>query len=174
MSAVDCCTPKCDHPLVKMQIRLFRPQDTDQIAQLFHQTVHEINRRDYSSNQCLAWSPKDIYFRDWEKVCSSRYTFVAEIKDAIVGFGELEANGHIDCFYCHKDYQRCGVGSKIYQAMEKKAIELGFQRLFTEASMTAKPFFQHLGFVVIIEQQVSCRGETFTNYAMEKFLSRKI
>jgi putative acetyltransferase len=153
-----------------MQIRLFRPQDTDQIAQLFHQTVHEINRRDYSSNQCLAWSPEDIYFRDWANICSSRYTFVAEIETVIVGFGELEANGHIDCFYCHKDYQRCGVGSQIYRAIEEKAMELGLQRLFTAASITAKPFFQHLGFATITEQQVTCRGETFTNYAMEKFL----
>ncbi len=171
MPAVDCCTPKCDRPLVKMQIRLFRPQDTAQIAQLFHQTVHQINRRDYSSNQCLAWSPEDIYFRDWATVCASHYTFVAEIKNAIVGFGELEANGHIDCFYCHKDYQRCGVGSQIYRAIEEKAIELRLERLFTEASITAKPFFQHLGFVTITDRQVICRGETFTNYAMEKFLN---
>ena len=154
-----------------MQIRLFRPQDTDQIAQLFHQTVREINRRDYARNQCLAWSPEDIYFRDWAKICASRYTFVAEIETVIVGFGELEANGHIDCFYCHKDYQRCGVGSQIYQAIEEKAVDLGLDRLFTAASITAKPFFQHLGFVIIAEQQVTCRGETFTNYAMEKFLN---
>ncbi len=154
-----------------MQIRLFRCQDTAQIAQLFHHTVHEVNSRDYSSSQCLAWSPEDIYFRDWAKICASHYTFVAEIGDAIVGFGELEANGHIDCFYCHKDYQRCGVGSQIYRAMEEKGVELGLQRLFTAASITAKPFFQHLGFVTITEQQVTCRGEIFTNYAMEKFLN---
>ncbi len=154
-----------------MQIRLFRPEDTDQLALLFHQTVHEINRRDYSSSQCLAWSPKDIYFRDWANLCASRYTFVAEIESVIVGFGELEANGHIDCFYCHKDYQRCGVGRQIYRVIEEKAIKLGLERLFTEASITAKPFFQHLGFVIIAEQQVTCRGETFINYAMEKFLN---
>lgn len=154
-----------------MQIRLFRSEDTTQIAQLFYQTVHQINRRDYSSKQCLAWSPEDIYFRDWANLCASRYTFVAELGDVIVGFGELEANGHIDCFYCHKDYQRCGVGSQIYGAIEEKAVELGLERLFTEASITAKPFFQHLGFVTITEQQVTCRGEIFTNYAMEKFLN---
>ena len=152
-----------------MQIRLFRPQDTDQIAQLFHQTVHQINRRDYSSSQCLAWSPEDIYFRDWATVCASRYTFVAEIENAITGFGELEANGHIDCFYCHKDYQRCGVGSQIYQAIEEKAVEFGLKRLFTEASITAKPFFQHLGFVIITEQQVSCRGKLLLTTLWKSF-----
>ena len=32
------------------------------IAQLFHQTVYEINCRDYSRNQCMARSPEDICF----------------------------------------------------------------------------------------------------------------
>jgi putative acetyltransferase len=88
----------------------------------------------------------------------------------IAGFGELETNGHIDCFYCHKNYQRRGVGSQIYQAIEVKALELSMSRLFTEASITAKPFFQRLGFSVVKEQEVTRRGETFINYAMEKFL----
>ncbi|NMG09559.1 GNAT family N-acetyltransferase [Brasilonema sp. UFV-L1] len=153
-----------------MEIRLFRTQDTEQIAQLFHETVREINIRDYSNNQVKAWAPDDIYFRNWSEVCLKRFTYVADDKGIIVGFGELESNGHIDCFYCHKNYQRRGVGSQIYQAIEAKALELGLDCLFTEASITAKPFFQNMGFSVVKEQQVTRRGETFTNYAMEKFL----
>lgn len=154
-----------------VKIRLFRPKDVDQIARLFHNTVREINIRDYSSSQVKAWAPDNFDFRNWLEVCLSRYVYVAEKDGIIVGFGELELNGHIDCFYCHKDYQRCGVGSQIYRAIEQKAMELGLQRLFTAASITAKPFFQHLGFVTITEQQVTCRGELFTNYAMEKILA---
>jgi putative acetyltransferase len=153
-----------------MKIRLFHQQDTEQVAQLFHETVRKINIRDYSTSQVKAWAPDDIYFRDWSNVCSNRFTYVADEEGAIIGFGELESNGHIDCFYCHKDYQCRGVGSQIYQAIESKAIELGLNRLFTEASITAKPFFQRLGFSVMKEQQVTSRGETFINYAMEKFL----
>ena len=150
-----------------MKVRLFCQQDADQIAQLFHATVREINIRDYSSNQVKAWAPDNIYFRDWAEVCSNRFTYVADKEGVIVGFGELEPNGHIDCFYCHKDYQRCGVGSQIYQAIEAKALELGLNRLFTEVSITALPFFQRMGFSVVKEQQVKCRGESFINYAME-------
>ena len=153
-----------------MQIRLFRTQDTEQIAQLFHETVREVNIRDYSNNQVKAWAPNDIYFRNWSEVCLKRFTYIADEEGIIVGFGELEPNGHINCFYCQKNYQRRGVGSQIYQAIEAKALELGLARLFTEASITAKPFFQHMGFSVVKEQQVTRRGETFTNYVMEKFL----
>ncbi len=107
-----------------MKIRLFAKQDTEQVARLFHETVREINIRDYSSAQVEAWAPDDIYFRDWEKICSNRFTYVADDEGAIcrrhqapliAGFGELESNGHIDCFYCHKNYQRCGVGSLIFE-----------------------------------------------------------
>jgi putative acetyltransferase len=153
-----------------MKIRPYQPQDAAQIAQLFHDTVHHINIRDYSSSQVQAWAPDNLDFRNWVEVCLSRYVYVADDDGLIIGFGELELDGHIDCFYCHKDYQRRGVGRKIYQAIEEKALSLGLIRLFTEASITARPFFQNMGFVVVTEQQVSRRGETFINYAMEKKL----
>lgn len=153
-----------------IKIRLFEAQDAEQIARLFYETVREINSRDYSSAQVRAWAPDNIYFRNWAEVCSSRFTYVADDEGAIAGFGELEPNGHIDCFYCHKNYQGCGVGRQIYQAIESKAVELLVGRLFVEASITAKPFFHRMGFSVVQEQQVTRRGETFINYSMEKLL----
>jgi len=153
-----------------IKIRLFEAQDAEQIAQLFHETVREVNVCDYSSNQVRAWAPDDIHFRNWMEVCSNRFTYVADDQGVIAGFGELEPNGHIDCFYCHKNYQRCGVGRQIYRAIEAKAIELFVSRLFTEASITAKPFFQRMGFSVVNKQEVTRRGEIFVNYAMEKLL----
>ncbi|MEM6837961.1 MAG: GNAT family N-acetyltransferase [Cyanobacteria bacterium P01_C01_bin.120] len=152
------------------KIRLFEAQDAEQIAQLFHGTVREVNRRDYSSHQVRAWAPDDIHFRNWIEVCSSRFTYVADDAGVIMGFGELEPNGHIDCFYCHKDHQHRGIGKQIYRAIEAKAAESSISRLFTAASITAKPFFQRMGFSVIKEQQVIRRSTTFINYAMEKRL----
>ena len=153
-----------------IKIRLFEAQDAEQIARLFHKTVREVNVSDYSSNQVRAWAPDDIHFRNWVEVCSNRFTYVADDEGVIAGFGELEPNGHIDCFYCNKNYQRCGVGRQIYRAIEAKAVELPVSRLFTEASITAKPFFQRMGFSVVKEQEVTRRSETFINYAMEKLL----
>ncbi|WP_414756472.1 GNAT family N-acetyltransferase [Anabaena sp. CCY 9910] len=153
-----------------MKIRLFHIQDAEQIALLFHQTVREVNIRDYSNNQVIAWAPDNIHFRDWAKICSERFTYVADDQGVIAGFGELELNGHIDCFYCHKNYLGMGVGRKIYSAIETKADELGISRLYTEASITAKSFFLRMGFSIIREQQVERRGEYFINFAMEKFL----
>ncbi len=153
-----------------MEIRLFEPEDTKQIAQLFHDTVRLINIQDYSQKQVNAWSPDELNFRDWRDICASRFTYIAIANEQIVGFGELEADGHIDCFYVHYQYQRQGVGSKIYQAIEIKTRELKLTRLYTEASITAKPFFINQGFIVIKQQQVFCRGVAFINFLIDKFL----
>lgn len=154
-----------------MEIRPFEPEDAFSIAQLFHDTVRTVNRRDYSLAQVSAWAPDAIDFRNWAEVCNDRQTYVAVIEGEIVGFAELEPNGHIDCFYCHKNYQRRGVGRQLYAAIEANAIHLHLTRLFTESSITARPFFEQMGFAIVREQQVMRRGQIFTNYAMQKFLN---
>lgn len=153
-----------------MLIRRFRPEDAEQIAHLFHDTIHSINLGDYSLAQVQAWSPDDLYFRDWETACGDRLTYVAENSGQILGFGELKPEGHIDCFYCHKNHIGKGIGSQIYQAIETQAKALGLTTLSVDASITAKAFFQKMGFSVIHSQQVQRRGETLTNYRMQKSL----
>lgn len=154
-----------------MRIRLFQPEDAPEVALLFHHTVRTINIQHYSQQHVEAWSPDNIYFRNWNKICSSRFTYVAQEKEKIIGFGELEADGHIDCFYVHHRYQRQKIGSSIYQAIETKAKELSLARLFTEASITAKPFFMRQGFDLLDRQQVFCRGQMLINFVMEKKLA---
>lgn len=157
------------HSIPKYQIRRFQTSDAQEIAQLFHDTVRNINIRDYSLSQVQAWAPDEINFRHWATECSHYFTYVADLNGTIIGFGELASNGYIHCFYCHHQYQGCGVGRQIYQAIETQALQQQLRRLYTEASITAKPFFQRMGFSIVKEQGVSRCGETFTNYLMEKF-----
>lgn len=153
-----------------MQIRKYEIADTEQIVQLFYDTVHQINIRDYTKAQVDAWAPKDIDIENWTKSLSNKFTFVAEDGEIIAGFGELETNGHIDCFYCHKDFQRKGVGTQILEHIESKAKDLGINKIFTEASITAKPFFERHKFIAIKKQEVERRGQKLINFVMEKNL----
>lgn len=154
-----------------MLIRLYQVDDTAEIMQLFYNTVHEINIRDYTSAQIEAWAPKSLNTEFWQQGLSSKFTHVAVENNKIAGFGELEANGHIDRFYCHQKFQRQGVGTKILEQIESKAKSLGVKQLFTEASITAKPFFISKGFVVVKMQEVERRGEKLVNFVMKKPLN---
>jgi putative acetyltransferase len=69
------------------------------------------------------------------------------------------------------DHQRCGVGRAMLAALVVEAGRLGVARLFTEASITARPFFERQGFTLIAVQEVACRGALFVNYRMERLLT---
>jgi len=128
-----------------MILRRFELRDVEQIARLFHDTIHIVNLADYTEQQVEAWAPADIHFRNWAEFCSNRWTVVAEEDGLVVGYGQLEANGHIDHFYVHDRHQRKGVGSRLHAAIETEARRLNCARLFTEASITARPFFERMG-----------------------------
>jgi putative acetyltransferase len=153
-----------------LEIRFFIHEDAAEVAQLFHDTVREVNVKDYSLAQVEAWAPADLSFRNWSETCAKKLTYVAFLNRTLVGFAELEYNGKIGCFYCHKDYQRQGIGRKLYQKLETTARELYLPCLQVEASITAKPFFDYLEFSIIRKQQVYCRGQQLINYLMKKQL----
>jgi GNAT superfamily N-acetyltransferase len=153
-----------------MRVRTYKLGDTREIVKLFYDTVHEVNIRDYTKAQVDAWAPVDIDIETWSKSLSSKFTFVAEEGEKIAGFGELEANGHIDRFYCHKDFQGKGAGTQILAKIELQAQSLGIKKLFTEASITAKPFFESKGFIAVKQHEVERKGQKLINFAMEKII----
>jgi len=151
-------------------IRKYIESDFAEILSLFYHTVHEVNVRDYSPEQIAVWAPENPDQNRWRDSLSSKMTYVAEANSKVVGFGELETSGHIDRFYIHKNFIRQGVGSALYKTIENQAKSLSVERLFLEASITAKPFFASQGFNVIKEQFVQVRGVSMVNFLMEKNL----
>jgi len=154
----------------KVAIRLYQDADLPAIMTLFRDTVRRVNIRDYSSEQVLAWAPEAMDADRWRRRLEDAWTAVAELAGQVVGFGNLEANGHIDFFYTHADFQGCGIGREVLTAIEAQARRTKLARLVTEASITARPFFEKFGFVVLEPQEVECRGQKFVNYRMEKQL----
>jgi putative acetyltransferase len=89
----------------------------------------------------------------------------------MAGFISLEWDGHIDLLYIHPDFQSRGVASMLLWRLEASAEARGLVRLFTEASITAKPFFERRGFRVIAAQTVLRRGQALANFRMERRLA---
>ena len=170
--------PTGPHPLGNLQMTVRRQSpilvrdatsdNANDIAQLFYETVRHVNSRDYSREQIDAWAPSVRPASSWVERQATRETYVALIVEKIVGFAELIKTGQIDCFYCHKDHQRCGVGTALLGAVKAESRRLGHQKMFAEVSLTALPFFEHQGFRVVREQEVEVRGVSMTNFLMEQ------
>jgi GNAT superfamily N-acetyltransferase len=140
--------------------------------QLFFETVRTINRRDYTQEQVEAWAspPQSQDVARWEARQETRTVFVAEEAGTLCGFAEWEPNGHIDCFYVHKDWQGKGVGSQLMEAIFALAREQQCEHLLVEVSLTAHGFFERKGFQTLFKQEVIVRGVSLSNYKMELHL----
>ena len=74
--------------------------------------------------------------------------------------------------FVHARFQGRGVATALLRQVEAAALEAGLSRVFTEASITARPFFLSRGFELIAEQTVECEGQWLTNFRMHKRLAR--
>jgi putative acetyltransferase len=150
-----------------------RPYQTDDVAglvALFRTSVRSIGRRDYTDSQVQAWAPDLIDHDAFARRCAAKSTWIAECERRIAGFSDIEPDGHVDMLYVHPDFQRRGVARALLTHIERLARARGLDRLYTEASITACPVFEAIGFRVIAPQTVIARGESMTNYRMEKRL----
>ncbi|CAK1730099.1 putative acetyltransferase [Vibrio crassostreae] len=153
-----------------VRIRNYQPSDNKALWEIYFHTVRNINVRDYSQEQAEAWAPSDFDSELWDKCLRRIQPFVAELDGRVVGYTDLQPNGLIDHFFCHHEYQGKGVGRALMEHVFSVGRVRGVSRYFSEVSITARPFYEHLGFKVVNEQEVDMRGVKLTNYVMEKVI----
>ena len=88
----------------------------------------------------------------------------------MVGFMSLEPQGRIDLAYVAPRVVGSGVAWRLYQALEAEARRRGLMGLRTEASLSARPFFERQGWQVEAEQEVERDGISLRNFRMSKQL----
>lgn len=155
-----------------MIIREFREQDAPILWALFYNTIRNINLRDYTERQVKAWAPDEFDAQLWLKKMTAIQPFVAELDGVIVGYSDVQPSGLVDHFFCHHEYQGQGVGRALMTHVIKQAEAKGLDRIYSEVSITARPFYEHVGFTVVNEQQIEVRGAKLTNYVMERHLDK--
>lgn len=148
-----------------MIIRHYNEEDLEAIIELFYETVHSVNAKDYNKKQLDVWAPLSIDKKKWHDSFIKHITLVALIDDNIVGFIDATLDGYIDRLYVHKNYQNQKIATMLCDEIEKNIKN----DLTTYASITAKPFFLKRGFEVVEECKVIRNGITLTNYKMIKY-----
>ncbi|HIF94684.1 MAG TPA: GNAT family N-acetyltransferase [Myxococcales bacterium] len=149
-----------------MLIRDYDPEDANEVADLFHDSVHGIDSPTLSPAQLEAWAPTPPDYPAWRTRLTIKMPYLACSDGKIIGFIELEADGHIDCFYTHADHQRQGVGAALYAHLLAQAGVREIVDLYVEASEIARPFFEKSGFALGKRNRIERGGEILTNYSM--------
>ncbi|WP_136484645.1 GNAT family N-acetyltransferase [Vibrio sp. H11] len=151
-----------------LKIRRYKTDDALTLRELFISTVHHINQRDYTQEQLCAWAPVEFDAVLWDTQLTLLNPYVVHLNGKIVGYADLQPDGLIDHFFCHYQHQGQGIGRFLMQHVLIKAQQRGIKRLHAHVSITARPFFEHMGFRVVKAQQVTVQEQTLTNYLMER------
>lgn len=156
-----------------MQIRTATLQDTSQLKNLYQGTITHINSRHYNPEQVRAWAARGERIASLENKIKQQYFYVAVTpEDTITGFASVEADGELDMMFVHKDFQGLGIATLLIQRIFEKAGELGLLSLTSYVSITARPFFEKMGFNVVETRQVDLGEVSLTNYKMIKSLEQ--
>lgn len=159
------------HP--KPALRPFLPADAPMLAEIFRASIAELTGDDYSEAQQEAWASAADDEEAFAERLGKQLTLVGTLNGSPVGFISLTGPDQIDMLYVHPAVAGQGIGSLLFDALEKLAASRGASRLTVEASDSASGFFQHRGFVAQRRNTVSRGGEWLANTTMEKKLAGK-
>lgn len=155
----------------RISIRVSNLNDLADILKLFEETVTVVCKDDYSPEQLKVWTSSTENPDRWIDKIKSHYLLVAELDKEIVGIASLDNRDYIDLLFVHKDYQRKGIADRLYSEIEKEAIKRKITFLYADVSITAKSFFQKIGYEILKEQKNIKEGVEIINYKMKKQLS---
>ena len=152
-------------------VRPYQATDAPATLRAFLDAVTVTASADYSLEQVAAWSaPEERNLEDWHLARTGLGTVVALVEGQVAGFSDVSAEGYIHMMFVSPRYGRRGVGSALVAEVERRAQALTASALSTNASITARPFFEQHGFRVMTEQRPLTRGVRMTNYRMVKHL----
>jgi putative acetyltransferase len=153
-----------------MNIRRFQTGEELALFEVYYSAIHLIASNDYSAEQLNAWAPLNLDRELWVNRIRGIDPFVAEIDGQPVGYADVQQNGYIDHFFVSGHHPRKGVGKALMQVIHNEAKCLSVKELTSDVSLTAQPFFERFGFVVVEQRKPVVRGIEIPNALMRKSL----
>ena len=97
----------------RLTMRKAREADVPELSRLYAESVRTLGPKHYSPEAIAAWASfaehegfRDFVLRPW--------TVVAEDESGLVGFGGVDASGHVASLYVRGDRSREGSGRAFY------------------------------------------------------------
>jgi putative acetyltransferase len=152
-------------------LRRFQPNDAEKLADVYRDAVRTIGSQAYDPPQIDAWvrSPEDI--ERFRTALSMGLTVIAEEAGEPIGFGQLSPPDHLALLYCVGRVSRRGLGSLIYDELEREAIRMGSTLIKLEASRISRAFFEKKGYHVFETEISVFLGVQFERFRMSKVIA---
>ena len=170
-------------------VRRAVPEDAQAIRDIKAACIKKFYTNVYTEKVLNKWTSLLTTDHYVPKIKSPYWFYVAttlseEGKEKVVGYGFLNTNARepqpipdkyncrlqLELLYIDAEYQRCGIGGKLMQVIEKEALEDGCSRVGVLASLPGVGFYSKLGYCTAEESvPFDITKQTFTpgEYSIE-------
>jgi len=130
-------------------MRKAEPRDAEAAAAVLRSSITELCALDHrgDADTLAQWlankTPRD--FLSW-LAAEDNFCVVAEASGQITGVGLLHRSGEVRLCYLAPGAQGQGLGKAILVALEEKAREWGLRKLHLESTVSARPFYERVGY----------------------------
>lgn len=84
------------------------------VVSIFYSSIQQLAKQYYTQPMLDKWSESAFNIDYWRKRLAFIKPFLAFHGETLVGFVELEEDGHIGCLYTHPDWARQGVATFLW------------------------------------------------------------
>ncbi|GAB5052924.1 GNAT family N-acetyltransferase [Pediococcus ethanolidurans] len=155
--------------------RLFKPADANDVAKVISKTLRVSNRKDYS-HEYIEADIKSMNAQFFIDKAKQTHFYVFCDADRSIGTGAIGPYWGSTTEYSLFDifilpnFQHQGIGRLIIETLEKDSYFLKATRVEIPASITALPFYQHMGYMFKDGQHKPDKEQL---YRLEKFPKAK-
>ncbi len=134
-----------------MNIRMFRNEDAEEVSALITRTLREVNSRDYSPAYIEA-DVAALSADELRKRAAWTHFYVVEGDERIIGCGAIgpywgkQDESSLFNIFVLPEYHGRGIGRVIIETLEKDEFFRRAKRIEIPASITATPFYRHMGY----------------------------
>jgi len=120
-----------------------------------------------------AWAPNNLDINFINQKFREINPFVVTRENKIIAYADIQVDGYIDHFYCHHEFQGLGIGRMLFATLEKTAKQNNIVKMYSNVSITARPFFEAMGFIVEKEQFIKVGDQQLKNFGMVRKIKLK-
>jgi len=156
---------------IKYKIRPLEEKDIHDMQNLFRSTVLNVNIKDYTKEEVEDWASCGDDIEHWKEILfNNQFIGAFDKQDNLIGYSSMNKRGYMHSMFVHPDWQGKGIATLLLSEVEKIARQYEVIEITSEVSKTARPFFEHKGYVVEYEQKQQANRLKLTNYKMKKVL----
>jgi len=128
---------------MNVRVNLATAEDLEAIADLQASSISLLSSGKYNERQIESL----IKSQRSARIAGKEALFIACHGSTLVGFASLlDHQPSIGAIYVHPDFTRQGIGRRLAETLEKKAIQRNHRRIYAMSSLEAVEFYRAIGY----------------------------